>query len=90
MLAGAQSHKPGLTPTSGGPKRSAQLRDPLSELTWVVWRYDWPFSEGTHWLAVRAYDGAGQLQETAETVSSVGTAVTGLYKEYRTIPPLQP
>ncbi len=72
------------------PWQFAQLREPLSELTWVVWRYDWPFSEGTHWLAVRAYDGQGQLQETAETVSSVGTAVTGLYKEYRTIPPLQP
>jgi hypothetical protein len=41
-------------------------------------------------LAVRAYDGQGQLQENAETVSSVGTAVTGLYKEYRTIPLCSP
>jgi hypothetical protein len=56
----------------------------------VIWRYDWPFTAGTHFLAVRAYDGQGRLQVTEETVSPVGTAVTGLYKEYRTIDPIQP
>ena len=65
----------------------AQLREPLSELTWVIWRYDWPFSEGTHRLAVRAYDRQGRLQETEETVSHTGSAVTGLYTEQITIPP---
>lgn len=29
-----------------GPWREAQLRTPLSETTWVIWRYDWPFQEG--------------------------------------------
>ena len=72
------------------PWEAAQLRDPLSELTWVIWRYDWPFSEGTHRLAVRAYDGEGRLQKTEETVSQTGSAVTGLFSEYRTIPPIQP
>ncbi len=72
------------------PWEAAELREPLSELTWVIWRYDWPFNEGTHRFAVRAYDGQGQLQEIEETVSQVGSAVTGLYKEYRTIPPLKP
>jgi hypothetical protein len=72
------------------PWQAAELREPLSELTWVIWRYDWPFTEGTHWLAVRAYDGQGRLQVTEETKSHMGTAVTGLYKEYRTIEPLQP
>jgi DMSO/TMAO reductase YedYZ molybdopterin-dependent catalytic subunit len=72
-----------------GPWAAAQLREPLSALTWVIWRFDWPFAEGTHWLAVRAYDGEGRLQETGETVSQIGTAVTGLYKEYRTIEPIE-
>ncbi|HMN27154.1 MAG TPA: molybdopterin-dependent oxidoreductase [Caldilineaceae bacterium] len=27
----------------GGPWQPAQLRSPLSETTWVIWRYEWPF-----------------------------------------------
>ena len=73
-----------------GPWQPAELREPLSELTWVIWRYDWPFSAGTHRLAVRAYDGQGRLQVTEETVSQTGTAITGLYSEQRTILPLEP
>jgi DMSO/TMAO reductase YedYZ molybdopterin-dependent catalytic subunit len=72
------------------PWEAVQLRQPLSDLTWVIWRYDWPFTEGTHWLAVRAYDGQGRLQVTEKTVSAVGTAITGLFKEYRTIEPIEP
>jgi DMSO/TMAO reductase YedYZ molybdopterin-dependent catalytic subunit len=49
----------------GGEWVQAQLRNPpLSPLTWVQWRYDWPAQPGTHNFAVRAYDGAGKLQET--------------------------
>lgn len=41
----------------------AELRSPpLSPLSWIQWRYQWPFEEGEHVFAVRAYDGAGQLQ----------------------------
>jgi DMSO/TMAO reductase YedYZ molybdopterin-dependent catalytic subunit len=41
----------------------AQLRvPPLSPLTWVQWRYDWPVSSGTHTFHVHAYDGDGNLQ----------------------------
>jgi DMSO/TMAO reductase YedYZ molybdopterin-dependent catalytic subunit len=40
----------------------AQLRDPLSETTWVVWRYDWPFQAGQHTLTVRCFDGMGTPQ----------------------------
>ncbi len=32
----------------GGIWELAQLRTPLSETTWVIWRYDWPFQEGEH------------------------------------------
>ncbi len=40
----------------------AQLRDPLSDKTWVIWRYDWPLSEGNHTFAVRTVDGEGDPQ----------------------------
>ncbi len=49
----------------GGPWREAQLRAPLSETTWVIWRYEWPFEEGTHTFEVRCSeaDGTPQIEE---------------------------
>ncbi|HEX9680061.1 MAG TPA: hypothetical protein VGA32_01310, partial [Anaerolineales bacterium] len=48
-----------------GPWAEAILRaPPLSPLTWVQWRYDWPHQAGRHTFRVRAYDGAGILQIT--------------------------
>jgi hypothetical protein len=48
-----------------GPWAEAILRaPPLSPLTWVQWRYDWPYQAGRHTFRVRAYDGAGILQIT--------------------------
>ena len=47
------------------PWAEAQLRTPpLSPLTWVQWRYHWPFEPGEHTIGVRAYDGSGRLQES--------------------------
>ena len=48
----------------GGPWEPAVLRQPLSQLTWVIWRYEWPWKEGEHVFGVRAYDGRGVLQTT--------------------------
>lgn len=45
-----------------GPWQEARLREPLSEKTWVIWRYDWPFQEGDHTLIVRCWDGSGTPQ----------------------------
>ncbi len=45
-----------------GEWQDAQIKTPLSDTTWVVWRYDWPFEEGEHTFTVRAYDGEGELQ----------------------------
>ena len=47
----------------GGPWEEAQLRSPLSETTWVIWRYDWPFESGHHTFAVRSseLDGTPQI-----------------------------
>ena len=47
-----------------GEWRAAQLRTPLSGTTWVLWRYDWPFEEGSHRFTVRCYDGSGRPQVT--------------------------
>lgn len=46
----------------GGPWEPAQLRAPLSETTWVIWRFEWPFQPGDHTFAVRCIDGAGNAQ----------------------------
>jgi DMSO/TMAO reductase YedYZ molybdopterin-dependent catalytic subunit len=51
----------------GGEWRQAQLRAPLSGLTWVMWRYDWPFQKGRHTFTVRCYDGEGAPQIVEET-----------------------
>ena len=49
-----------------GPWLTAELRAPLSGLTWVIWRYEWPFDQGVHVFAVRAYDGQGIVQDASE------------------------
>jgi DMSO/TMAO reductase YedYZ molybdopterin-dependent catalytic subunit len=47
----------------GGDWVETALRTPpLSPLTWVQWRYDWPAEPGRHTLTVRATDGTGALQ----------------------------
>ncbi len=47
------------------PWQEAQLRSPLSETTWVIWRYDWPFDAGNHAFEVRCVeaDGMPQIEE---------------------------
>ncbi|MFN2224030.1 MAG: molybdopterin-dependent oxidoreductase, partial [Candidatus Promineifilaceae bacterium] len=46
----------------GGPWQEAQLRSPLSETTWVIWRYEWPFAAGDHTFEVRCAEGDGTPQ----------------------------
>ena len=46
----------------GGPWEQARLRAPLSETTWVIWRYDWPFVPGNHEFDVRCAEGDGTPQ----------------------------
>jgi DMSO/TMAO reductase YedYZ molybdopterin-dependent catalytic subunit len=46
-----------------GPWQPAELRTPpLSQLTWVIWRYDWPYQSGKHTFTVRCYEGNGTSQ----------------------------
>jgi DMSO/TMAO reductase YedYZ molybdopterin-dependent catalytic subunit len=52
----------------GGDWQEARLRSPLSETTWVIWRYEWPFSPGEHTFEVRCAegDGAPQIETPSE------------------------
>jgi DMSO/TMAO reductase YedYZ molybdopterin-dependent catalytic subunit len=51
----------------GGLWQEAQLRAPLSETTWVIWRYEWPFAAGDHTFEVRCAEGDGtpQIEESS-------------------------
>lgn len=61
----------------GGPWQAAQLRSPLSETTWVLWRFDWPFAEGDHEFRVRCADGDGtpQIEEARGARPSGSTGI---------------
>ena len=52
----------------GGPWEQAQLREPLSETTWVIWRYEWPYAAGDHTFEVRSVeaDGTPQIEVNAD------------------------
>jgi hypothetical protein len=56
--------------TDGGASWApAELRPPLSPLTWVLWSYSWSATTGARTLKVRARDGAGGLQTSREAPS---------------------
>ena len=61
----------------GGPWREAKLRGPLSETTWVLWRYDWPFEAGPHGFEVRSVeaDGTPQIEEERGNRPSGATGI---------------
>lgn len=63
----------------GGSWQPAQLRAPLSETTWVIWRYEWPFNAGHHLFQVRCVDGSGSQQiETMNDARPSGA--TGIHQ----------
>ena len=47
-----------------GEWQEAELRTPLSQTTWVIWRYNLPFRVGEHTLTVRCFQGDGTEQIT--------------------------
>jgi DMSO/TMAO reductase YedYZ molybdopterin-dependent catalytic subunit len=61
----------------GGEWTEAQLRSPLSETTWVIWRYDWPFEAGQHLFEVRCVDGndVPQIERTSDAHPSGATGI---------------
>ena len=56
----------------------ADLRAPLSETTWVVWRYDWPFEAGSHTFSVRTYEADGTMQ-VVQTARSRPDGASGIH-----------
>lgn len=67
-----------------GPWQEAKLRSPLSETTWVIWRYDWPLIKGKHIFEVRCAekDGTPQIEEYH---SNRPSGATGLHRYEITI-----
>jgi DMSO/TMAO reductase YedYZ molybdopterin-dependent catalytic subunit len=64
----------------GGDWQDAQLRSPLSETTWVIWRFEWPFAEGDHLFEVRCVeeDGTPQIEEDMRSRPSGATGIHSL------------
>lgn len=62
-----------------GAWHAAQLREPLSDTTWVLWRYDWPFEAGNHSMRVRCYEADGTPQIEAQTGNRPSGA-TGIHR----------
>jgi DMSO/TMAO reductase YedYZ molybdopterin-dependent catalytic subunit len=69
----------------GGPWQQAMLRSPLSETTWVIWRYDWPFQPGDHTFEVRCYQGDGTLQ-IVEQSDARPSGSTGIHSVEESLP----
>ncbi|MBN8635691.1 MAG: molybdopterin-dependent oxidoreductase [Anaerolineae bacterium] len=68
----------------GGEWQDAQLRRPLSDRAWVIWRYDWQFEPGEHTFAVRCVEADGTPQiETVEGVRPSGA--TGIHSVSETL-----
>ena len=58
----------------GGEWVEADLRAPLSDLTWVIWRFEWPYQAGEHLFEVRCAEGDGTPQiEQARTSRPSGS-----------------
>jgi DMSO/TMAO reductase YedYZ molybdopterin-dependent catalytic subunit len=45
-----------------GTWRDATMSTPISDTTWVQWRFDWDATPGQHAVSVRATDGRGDVQ----------------------------
>lgn len=57
--------------------QQATLKNPLSNLTWILWAYEWtPPSNGSYAIYVRATDGSGQVQ-TSEVTPTFPNGATG-------------
>jgi DMSO/TMAO reductase YedYZ molybdopterin-dependent catalytic subunit len=51
---------------NGSTWQEAQLKKPISNLTWALWAYEWtPPGTGSYQVIARATDGGGQVQTSA-------------------------
>jgi hypothetical protein len=63
-----------------GPWQEAAIRTPLSQTTWVIWRYDWPFQPAKHTFTVRSYDGSGTPQ-IVQAMPPAPSGASGLFSK---------
>lgn len=63
----------------GGEWQVAQMREPLSDRAWTLWRYDWEFEAGSHTFEVRSYEAAsdGQSDPILQPTTQRGTRPDG-------------
>lgn len=62
----------------------AQIRAPISGRTWQIWRYDWPFEEGSHRFEVRCVDGEGNMQIESDA-GTFPSGATGIHSVMRVV-----
>lgn len=67
----------------GNSWETAQLRAPLSETTWVFWRFEWPYTEGSHTFEVRCAEGDSTPQ-IEEVNPARPSGSTGIHTEQAT------
>lgn len=60
------------------------ITPPLSQLNWILWKFSFPYVMGRRVLQVRAYDSAGQPQETRNAPPAPSGA-TGIHQVVVTI-----
>ncbi len=60
-----------------GAWQEAQLRKPMSETTWTLWRFDWPFEAGEHTFTVRCFEG-DETEQISERRPPHPSGATGL------------
>ena len=66
---------------NGKTWQQAELKTPLSNLTWALWAYDWhPQAAGQFQVIARATDGAGQVQ-TSSVMDTFPNGATGYVAE---------
>jgi len=63
----------------GGEWQPAQLRAPLSETTWVIWRFEWLYVAGQHTFEVRCVD-AGGTPQVEEDHPAHPDGATGIHR----------
>ena len=63
-----------------GPWQATAIRTPLSQLTWAIWRYDWPFQPGKHTFTVRCYDESNTPQ-IVEAMPPAPNGASGLFSK---------
>lgn len=78
--AGARGIKEVQVRVDSGDWQAAQLRSAMSDRTWNLWRFDWPYSEGSHTFEVRCIetDGTPQIEQIADVRPDGATGIHGV------------